>query len=376
MDLNLTQDQQDVGAAVRDFCMKAMPSEQRDARRAQAFQRDHWQDMHALGVATLELDAARGGGGLGLTETHVAVAELGRALLAGHVLELSWRPLAVLRRLQGDAQIGEAVSALAERGARWGLAKAPTQTRPAFQATRQADGGWLLDGRLEIFPGIDVCEQILVWARQDGDADSLLLRLPRLAFGDTQETEALDGDRLGTLMAQSLHIAPEQMIARGASVDSAVQATDEAFSALLAVEIGAIVSELLEMCLQFVQTRRQFGRPIGDFQALQHQLADFYLEAERTVSLARLAVAALDDAQQADAGAWVSAAAQVAGTNSRLLGERAIQLHGAMGFTDECRVAHLVRRALAATARLGSPSHHLDRFNLLRTRSELLESPT
>lgn len=367
MDLNLTEQQEGLAVAVRDFCTKVFPPAQRTASAAQAFQRDNWQDLCALGVACLELDESRGGSAMSLADTHVAVAELGRALLTGHLLELAWRPLAVLRRLPCEPGVDDMIRQIAESAQRWVVAKAPTQSTPCFVAAPRTEGGWQLKGSVTLVPGLDVSDGVLVWASQSTDGRPMLFKLPVSAFDEVDFAESLDGDRLGAARANGLSVTPADLLASGEVVSHALNAADEAYCALLTVEIAAIVSELLDMCLEFVRTRQQFGRPLADFQALQHQLADFYLQAERSVSVARLAVAAIDDQPPGEATLWVSAASQIAGSNARLLGERAVQLHGAMGFTDECRVAPLVRRALVATARLGSPSWHLDRFDRLRS---------
>jgi len=376
MELNLTEQQQSLADAVRDFRLKALPSERTYADTAQEFQRQNWTDLVALGVATLELDEALGGSTLQLAETHVAIDELARSLLAGHILELAWRPLAILRRLPSSPAVNDAITCLVKQAQRWAVAKAPTAFVPTFIATPQHDQGWQLDGKSHNIPGIDVCDEVLLWAQHSETQEHLLFRASPAVLGTIERTAALDNDTLGHIDVHSLPLRAHQLIARGPAITDAILRADEAYRALLTVEIASIIDELLDMCLEFVKVRKQFGRPLADFQVLQHQLADFYREVQRTTSMARFAVVSVDELTPIEASLHVSAAAQVAGTNARLLGETAVQMHGAMGFTDECRVAHMVRRALTATARLGSPSWHLDRYHQLASTNTLQEQTT
>jgi alkylation response protein AidB-like acyl-CoA dehydrogenase len=136
--------------------------------------------------------------------------------------------------------------------------------------------------------------------------------------------------------------------------------------AIAAAELRGVMTRALEMSLDYLRTRVQFGKPIGAFQALQHRAADLYVQQQ-------LAAAVLDEALRAlDAGAAPRARAmqasrakaRCADAASRITRE-AIQLHGAIGFTDEYDAGLYLKRALVVSAWLGGPTYHRRRYAAL-----------
>jgi alkylation response protein AidB-like acyl-CoA dehydrogenase len=112
--------------------------------------------------------------------------------------------------------------------------------------------------------------------------------------------------------------------------------------------------------LAYLQQRRQFGQPLADFQALQHAVVDMYIEAELVTAAAMAAANAFDQDAATRARACSAAQATVARA-CRMIGQKAIQLHGGMGMTDELAIGHHARRALVIEAIWGDGDWHLDR---------------
>src|SRR5262249_33462914 len=125
-------------------------------------------------------------------------------------------------------------------------------------------------------------------------------------------------------------------------------------------EMVGLMDALVVTTIEYVRTRKQFGVPIGSFQALQHRIADMWMACEETRSLAF--AAALSCSGPAGERRWAVSVGKVRACDAaRLVGAEAIQLHGGMGMTDELIVGHWYKRLLALQLSLGDRRHHLQR---------------
>jgi alkylation response protein AidB-like acyl-CoA dehydrogenase len=139
-----------------------------------------------------------------------------------------------------------------------------------------------------------------------------------------------------------------------------------------AAELVGLANRMLELTCAYLSDRTQFGKPIGTFQALQHKAVDMWLQvqlAEAALAEA-LAVRADPNHDPTAAVAAVSSAKARASAAASTVGKQAVQLHGAIGFTDEYELGHLVNRALVLAAWLGNAREHTRRFaDLTRERA-------
>ena len=148
-----------------------------------------------------------------------------------------------------------------------------------------------------------------------------------------------------------------------ATGDGAVAATEWAMNVLLSgrcAEICGLLHRMMEDTQRYLVQRQQFGMPIAGFQVLRHRLADMAMARMKAVALTEAAVAS----EASGGDLWsraVSAACIEAGDAARIVGEGAVQLHGAMGLTEELALGRYYKRALALAAALGAPAHHLER---------------
>jgi alkylation response protein AidB-like acyl-CoA dehydrogenase len=115
--------------------------------------------------------------------------------------------------------------------------------------------------------------------------------------------------------------------------------------------------------LEYLKTRKQFGVPIGTFQALQHRIVDLYIAQEQARSMACLACSKVDSHENpADRKRAVSAAKIKIADNARLVSQEAVQLHGGMGMSEELKISHTFRRLTVLAQQYGDADHHLERF--------------
>jgi alkylation response protein AidB-like acyl-CoA dehydrogenase len=141
---------------------------------------------------------------------------------------------------------------------------------------------------------------------------------------------------------------------------AAMPAIDVATAALVAEMVGGM-QRTLDMTVEYAKTRKQFGKTIGTFQAVQHQCADMYLETESSRSAAYYAAWALQE-NAPDAAAAVSIAKMYASDAGRTVGNRGIQIHGGMGFTWENDLHLYYRRAKASETTFGDATFHRERL--------------
>ena len=139
---------------------------------------------------------------------------------------------------------------------------------------------------------------------------------------------------------------------------------ERAIVALCAEAVGAM-DVIVRGAAEYLKTRKQFGRPIGTFQVLQHQFADMVIALEEARSMAYAATLRLDEPDAMLRAKTISGAKQLIGRNGRLIGQRGIQLHGGMGMTEEMDVGHYFKRLTMIDLMFGDHAYHLKRYAAL-----------
>jgi alkylation response protein AidB-like acyl-CoA dehydrogenase len=171
-----------------------------------------------------------------------------------------------------------------------------------------------------------------------------------------------DGSSVAEVRLDGVRLQADALIGQeGAGLPLIEAASDVAIAGLCAEAVGAM-DALLALTLEYVKTRRQFGVPIGSFQALQHRLADMLLHAELARSMSYLVTARLAIADAMERRRAVSAAKFLVGRSARFIGQEAVQLHGGMGVSDEVAASHYFKRLTLINASFGDLDHHLERF--------------
>ncbi len=365
MDFTLTDDHLALRDAVRRCCDGEFPAHERGQPESHDGETRRHATFADLGLMGLQVPAEHGGSGLGAVEAMLAAQELGRAQAGA-----SWLASAVLAapliaqaasRAQQDRWLGalargalRATLAVEEPHARWALADLRTVARAEAE-------GWRLDGAKS---GV-----------LDGAAAGLLLVLAAAPDGPT--LFAVDGGGVGVerrayRMLDGRHAAHlafnavrAEVVGRpGQGLTLVEQALDRGGAMLVAETTGA-AEALLALTVEHLRTRRQFGKPLAAFQALQHRVADHAIALEQLKSMACVAALSLDDAEPQRRVRGVAAACTLAAQWGRRLALDAIQLHGAMGMTEECAAARYAKRLLVNGALFGDATHHRQRFAAL-----------
>jgi alkylation response protein AidB-like acyl-CoA dehydrogenase len=363
MDFNHSEDRQMLADTLGRYLQQRYPIDARHriAGSDEGWSREHWAALAELGVVgALFGEEAGGFGGTGF-DIAAVFEQLGKALvvepflgtlMAGRALAGAGGQVALL----DEVIAGSGILAFAheEPQSRYDLADVTTR------ATRGGDG-WTLDGAKAVVPQIEAADHILVSARISGapsDESGIGLFLLHKSVGGLalRGYPLVDGGRGGEL---SLSSAPATLVAEEghALIEEAVAAGIVA----LAWEAVGVMDVLKASTLDYLRTRKQFGVPIGKFQALQHRMATVALEIEQARSAVINAASALDGDRWHRERA-VSAAKFTIGRVGTLAAEEAIQMHGGIGMTWELPLSHYAKRLTMIGHQLGDEDHHLGRF--------------
>jgi alkylation response protein AidB-like acyl-CoA dehydrogenase len=231
--------------------------------------------------------------------------------------------------------------------------------------TAERDGdGYRIDGEKIFVLGGHAADTIVVSARTAAGVS--LFAVDRDADGLTIEpVNTMDGHKAATLRFEGVRVAADRMLgADGAAVPVLEATMDRAAAAACAEGVG-ITRAVLDMTVEYLKTREQFGTKIGVFQALQHRAVDMFVEVETCKSMAILAGIRVDDPDPNERAEAVSAAKVQLSRGGRFVTAQGIQLHGGIGCTDEHDVGLYFKRMQVLCMSFGDEAFHLRRFGSL-----------
>jgi alkylation response protein AidB-like acyl-CoA dehydrogenase len=367
------------------------------ARREQSpgFDAAHVRQMAELGWFGILVPQAQGGLGLGLAELAVVVQALGKGLLAEPIVAATVLAGRVLARAPQSAIRDQLLSALADASAlpslAWQEGMGALDPADINTQARVSEQGVRLNGSKRLVVGAAGASGFLVSARTGHDRRSEteteneienrlnpahqlgLYWVPTKTHGLSISFEwRADGTPVGVLKLEDVGIPAEYVLAQpGAATRANLEwAIDEA-AVLVGAELLGVMEAALQMALSYLRTRVQFGKPIGSFQALQHKTTDLYVQQELSRAVLAEALAVLDPASSDHAVDPLERALVASRFKSRCsdaglrVTREVIQLHGAIGFTDEYDAGLYLKRALVLSAWLGNASAHRRRFAAL-----------
>jgi alkylation response protein AidB-like acyl-CoA dehydrogenase len=192
--------------------------------------------------------------------------------------------------------------------------------------------------------------------------------VPRDASGLAIQIESCpDGSALAMLALSGVTLGSEDCLAKGAAATRLLRRAIDVTLVACAAELLGVMDGALEMTLEYLRARKQFGVAIGSFQSLQHRAVDLWMHREICEAAVNAAALVLDDLNRtpSERGAAASGAKARAAQSAVLLCNQALQLHGAIGFADEYGLGLLLNRALTLAAWAGNAAQHRQRFGIL-----------
>jgi alkylation response protein AidB-like acyl-CoA dehydrogenase len=352
MNFDYNEEQQLLADSVRRYLQKDYDFETR--RKIVASQEGWsakvWAQLAEMGLTGLPVSTDFGGFGGGAVDLMGVMEAFGDALVVEPYL-----PTAMAARLVRKHEI---LSAVVEGKVRLAFAHTEKGARHRVghvnAVAKKAGSGWTIDGQKMAVSGAPSADKLVVSAKDDKgialflvDAKDVQMK-PFRALDETRSADitlkGAKGERLGGGLAEI-----EEVLDFG--------------TALICAEAVGAMKFACDTTLEYLKTRKQFGVPIGTFQALQHRMVDMFVSYEQAKSMACLACSKVDQAESAkDRARAVSAAKIKIADNARHVSQESVQLHGGMGMTEELKVSHTFRRLTVITEQFGGADHHLDRF--------------
>jgi alkylation response protein AidB-like acyl-CoA dehydrogenase len=373
MNFDYNEEQQLLADSVRRFLGKDYDFE---ARRKIVASKDGcspaaWSTLAEMGLTGLPFSPDYGGFGGGAVDLMGVMEAAGDALLVEPYLATVGLGAQFVARAGSDAQKKAILPAVVEgklkmafahteKGARYNLAKVAAQAK-------QAGKGWEISGEKFVVLGAPAANMFVISANT---SKGLSLFLVKKESVKVKAYVTLDEQRAGDV---SFSKAPGELLgSEGAALPVIEEVVDFATALICAEAVGAM-KFACDTTLEYLKTRKQFGVPIGTFQALQHRMVDMYVSYEQAKSMACLAASKADSpadggkdrTRAVDRARAISAAKIRIADACRHVSQEAIQLHGGMGMTEEMKVSHTFRRLTVIAQQFGDAEHHLARFAAL-----------
>jgi alkylation response protein AidB-like acyl-CoA dehydrogenase len=341
----------------------------RDAKDATGFSRDLWKTFAEMGFSGLLVPEDFGGSGLGCVEAGVVMEEIGRNLMPSPFFATSVLAASALARSGSAAQKSEHLpkiangSLLAALAVDEGTKHRPLMTR--MQAVRSGNGFRLAGDKAFVVDG-HAADLLIVAARTAGQAGE---RAGLTLFLVDRHAKGLEIER--TVMVDSHNAARIKFDNVEVNADGVLGEVDQGGALLegvLNIGRGAVASEMVGVAegvfgrtVSYLKERKQFGKAIGEFQALQHRAAQLYIEIEITRAAVLKALQTLDK-DAANAAVAVAVAKARAGSTATLAVQEGVQMHGGMGMTDQFDIGFFMKRARVCQELFGDSNFHADQL--------------
>ena len=370
MDFDLSEEQRLLKESLDRLIGDRYAFEQRKgyAQSPQGWSRELWAQFAELGLLGLPFEERHGGSAGGPVETMIAMEAFGRALALEPYLATVVLGGGFLRHGGSAEQCADLIPQIADGSLTVAFAHTERQSRyDLYDIETRAvrDGaGWMLDGKKGVVVHGDTADKLVVTARVGGsrrDRDGVATFI---VDGKTAGVSRLgyptqDGLRAAEITLANVRVGPEGALGEpGKALPLIERVVDEAIAALCAEAVGAM-AVMHELTVEYLKTRRQFGREIGSFQILQHRAVDMLIALEQARSMAMFATMMAAEENAAERRNAVAGAKVQIGRSGKFIGQHAIQLHGGIGMTMEYKVGHYFKRVTMIDTMFGDADHHL-----------------
>jgi alkylation response protein AidB-like acyl-CoA dehydrogenase len=363
MNFDYNEEQQLLADSVRRFIQKDYEFEGRKkiVASAEGYSDAVWGTFAEMGLTGIPFSADYGGFGGGAIDLLSVMEAFGEGLVVEPFLATVGLGGQLVARAGSDAQKKAILPAVVEgklklafahteRGARYDLAH--------VKATAKKSGpGWTLDGEKRVVLGAPAAGKLVVSAMAPAGLSLFLVEAKGVKM---KPYRTLDEMRAADLVLAN---TPGELLGAESKALPVIEEVVDYATALICAEAVGAMKFSCDTTLEYLKTRKQFGVPIGTFQALQHRVVDMYVAYEQAKSMAFLACSQVDSATDAKERVRAISAAKIKiADNARLISQEAIQLHGGMGMSEELKVSHSFRRLTMIAQQFGDADHHLERF--------------
>ncbi|MFM9853283.1 MAG: acyl-CoA dehydrogenase family protein [Sphingomonadaceae bacterium] len=343
----------------------------RDDNDPTGFSRDLWKQFAEMGFAGVLVPETHGGMGMGHVEAGIILEEIGRNLTPSPFLTTAVAAVEALKASGAHVQ-GEWLPKIARGEAIIGLAiDESAKHRPAATAlvAARSGNGFTLSGKKQFVVYGHVADMLIVAARTAGaageEAGITLFAVPKDAAGLSAQAERLaDSSLAARVTLDNVHVDADAVIGEVDAGWGVLTKLLDAGRVGAAAEMTGVGGAAMDMTIDYLKNRKQFGQMIGEFQALQHRAAHLYSEMEVARSVVYKAQQLLDDGDPR-AEMFVAVAKAKAGNACNLAVREGVQMHGGMGMTDAFDIGLYMKRERGLTEFFGDARFHADRVALM-----------
>jgi len=370
MDFDLSEEQRLLRESLDRLIGDRYDFEQRKAygRSPEGWSRELWAQYAELGLLGLPFAESYGGSAGGPVETMIAMEAFGRALALEPYLATVVLGGGLLRHGGNREQCADLIPKIADGSLILAFAHTERHSRydlHHIETRAVSDGaGWVIEGDKGVVLHGDTADKVIVTARVSGgthdrDGVGLFIVDAKAAGLSRRGYPTQDGLRAAEISLAQVRVGPEAVLGEpGAALPLVERIADEAIAALCAEAVGAM-AVMHEMTVDYLKTRRQFGREIGSFQILQHRAVDMLIALEQARSMAMFATIMAAENDATERRNAVDAAKVQIGRSGKFIGQQAVQLHGGIGMTIEYKVGHYFKRVTMIDTTFGDADYHL-----------------
>ena len=373
MDFDLSEEQRLLRNSVERLLVDHYGFDKRRSYLAEpeGWSRRLWAQYAELGLLGLPFAEDYGGFGGGPFEVMLVMEALGRVLALEPYLATVVLSGTALRLAGNEEQKSAILPQVAEGGMILAVAHGERQARydltDVLTTAKPKGSGWVLDGAKSVVLHGDSAQRLMVSARTAGDRDDpdgiTLFIVDAAANGVARRAYPMrDGTRAAEISLSGVEVGEEDVLGEIGGGFPVIERVVEAGIAAAAAEAVGAMEAMQAMTLEYLKTRQQFGRPIGDNQALQHRATEMLMELERGRSMAMLAAMMVEEPDPAERARNIAMAKVGVGQASKFVSQNAIQLHGGIGMTEEYAVGHYFRRCMVIEHTFGDTAHHLSQL--------------
>jgi pimeloyl-CoA dehydrogenase small subunit len=330
-----------------------------------------WSRYAEQGLLGLPFAEEYGGFGRGPIEIMLVMEAFGRVLALEPYLATVVLGGTVLRLAGSEAQKSAILPKVAEGGMTLAFAHGERQARydltDVLTTAKPTARGWILDGAKSVVLHGNGADRLIVSARIRGDRDDPdgigLFLVDAKANGVARRAYPMrGGTRAAEISLSGVEVARDDVLGEPGNALPVIERVVEAGVAATSAEAVGAMETMHAMTLEYLKTRQQFGKPIGQNQVLQHRSAEMLIALEQGRSMAMLAAMMVDEPDAVERSRNIAMAKVGVGQASRFVAQNAVQLHGGIGMTEEYAVGHYFRRVMVIEHVFGDPTYHLSRL--------------
>ena len=372
MDFSLSEEQQMLQDSIARFVNNDYDFDSRAKiiKSETGYSTEHWALFAELGWLMVPFSVEDGGLGGSATDLMVVMEEFGKGIIIEPVLATAVIGGGLIAKAGNAEQKQTLLPKVMDGGLQLAFAYAEANSRYGLEnvasTATKTENGYVLNGHKAVVLNAPAANKIIVSARTSGNVSDKSGISLFIVDADTdgvsvQSYRTQDGGRAAEVTLTDVVVSYEQLLgAEGGAFAVIESILDRATLAVCAEAIGAMEVSIAKT-VEYTKTRVQFGVPIAKFQALQHRMADMFIEQQQAKSIVLMAAMKLDQEDSAASKA-VAAMKSLVGRASRKVGQEAIQIHGGIGVTDELDVGHYFKRLTMIELMFGNSDYQTQRF--------------